>query len=120
MSASCPSPLARNIAITCSLDMPAGRRFPMTPLKRTSVALPRIFGPKTVKVTLAVAIDMTNAMRILSGLSLRPSRRTVLRKSFGRSTGMDIPCRPGPKPLPMPARCRAAGVLMRLPHRVGR
>ncbi len=120
MSASCPSPLERKRAMTCCLDIPAGRRFPMTPLNRTSVALPRIFGPNTVNATLPEVIAITKAMRILSGLRRRPRRRTVLPKSLGRSTGMDIPGRPGPpKPRPIPGRCRAAGVLMRLAHRAG-
>ena len=47
MSAKVLLPWARSAATTCSLVAPLGRFLPMTPVKITSVAMPKILGPST-------------------------------------------------------------------------
>ena len=48
MSANVLLPWARSSATTCSLVAPLGRFLPSTPVKITSVAMPRILGPEDV------------------------------------------------------------------------
>ncbi len=52
MSAIWPRPWSRIDWSTCSLVAPAGICLPMMPAKTRSVALPRIFGPITLRATL--------------------------------------------------------------------
>ena len=59
MSARFAWPVARSCAMIVSTGTPTGRFLPTTPVKMTSVALPRTFGPRTVKVTPMAAIRMT-------------------------------------------------------------
>ena len=62
--------------MTCSLVIPAGSWRPITPLKMTSVALPRIFGPTTEATTATVPMATTTANNIRSGRSMPISRRS--------------------------------------------
>ena len=67
MSANVPWPWARSASTTCSLVAPAGRFLPMTPVKITSVALPRIRGPSTFITMPVIASRITPTKIIRSG-----------------------------------------------------
>ena len=83
--ACCVWPAALSAATACSLVRPAGICWLTTPLKMMSVALPRIFGPTTAKVTLTIANATTSRILGSSGLSVLTRRRNVPLKFFGFS-----------------------------------
>jgi len=60
----------------------------MTPWKIAFVALPRILGPMTAKLTLTMASRKTTMIRGASGRSRASSRPNEPRKSFDFSAGI--------------------------------
>src|ERR1700682_2923207 len=103
-------PAARRAAIACSAVVPAGSRFPMTPVKMMSVASPMIFGPMTRKATLVTPSPMTATTFRRSGLRRLISRRTEGPKVMGFSAGMPPPPQ-GPPPKGPRAGGRGVGLI---------
>ena len=86
--------------MTCSCVAPGGRFLLIAPSKIVFTALPRIFGPTTVNVTLTIARRITPTISGASGRSVAMSRRNEPRKSFGLAAG---------RPMPMPIIAAGAG-----------
>jgi hypothetical protein len=91
MSATLLLPAARAAATTCSFVRPAGSCLPIAPANIRSVARPRIFGPMTMKATLATPSASTAMSLVRSGLSRPIRRRTEGRKVIGFSAGIPAP-----------------------------
>ncbi len=97
ISASLDSPLALSPATACACVTPADSFLLKTPAVRVFIALPRILGPRTERVTLTAASSSTTTMRARSGLSMPTMRLRVPRKSLAVSVGLaSAPAGPPP------------------------
>ena len=84
MSATAPWPRWCIEASTCSLVIPAGICRPTIPPNTRSVALPRIFGPITLRVTLTTTHSSSRPIETRSGLKWPSSRLLEFLKSIER------------------------------------
>src|SRR6266540_991875 len=100
MSASLPWPRWRRPATASALLVPAGSCAPTKPAKIRSVALPRILGPRTERITLTTASARVSTINARSGRKVRSSLRLEAPKSSAFSVDMPAVKAAGPRPMP--------------------